>query len=211
MTVLMISPGYPAEMAFFTRGLGQAGVRVIGLGDQSPDALPPEAKTALDHYVHTGSLAAEDHVVGLVREMARRIGIDQVECLWEPYMVLAARLREELGLPGLTVEQTVPFRDKERMKQLLDRMSLLFDWIILDSPPALAVHDASILADMCDGVLFVVRAGSTDFELAAKASAEFREKNLLGVVLNRVEKRDSYGDYYYGYDSEKNGDLDSKH
>ena len=128
MTVLMISPGYPAEMAFFTRGLGQAGVRVIGLGDQAPDALPAEAKGALDHYVHTGSLAAEDHVVGLVREMARRIRIDQVECLWEPYMVLAARLREELGLPGLTVEQTVPFRDKERMKQLLDAAGLRTPW-----------------------------------------------------------------------------------
>jgi protein-tyrosine kinase len=80
-------------------------------------------------------------------------------------------------------------------------MSSLFDWIILDSPPALAVHDPSILADMCDGVLFVVRAGSTDYELAAKASAEFQEKNLLGVVLNRVDKSDSYGDYYYGPDS----------
>lgn len=91
----------------------------------------------------------------------------------------------------------------ERMKQLLERMSLIFDWIILDSPPALAVHDASILADMCDGVLFVVRAGSTDFEVAAKASAEFPEKKLLGVVLNRVEKHDTYGSYYYGYDSEK--------
>ena len=43
MNVLMISPGYPAEMAFFTRGLAQAGARVIGLGDQSPDALPPAA------------------------------------------------------------------------------------------------------------------------------------------------------------------------
>ena len=39
-------------------------------------------------------------------------------------MVLAARLREELGLPGLTVAQTVPFRDKERMKQLLDAAGL---------------------------------------------------------------------------------------
>jgi hypothetical protein len=128
MTILMISPGYPAEMAFFTRGLGQAGVRVIGLGDQSPDALPAEARPALDHYVHTGSLAAEDHVIGLVREMARRIHIDQVECLWEPYMVLAARLREQLGLPGLTVDQTVPFRDKERMKQLLDAAGLRTPW-----------------------------------------------------------------------------------
>ena len=94
----------------------------------------------------------------------------------------------------------------ERMKQLLDRMSELFDWIILDSPPALAVHDASILADMCDGVLFVVRAGSTDYEIAAKASGEFLEKNLLGVVLNRVDRSDSYGDYYYGYEPDKKTD-----
>jgi len=91
----------------------------------------------------------------------------------------------------------------DRMKQLLKRMSQVFDWVILDSPPALAVHDASILADMCDGVIFVVRAGSTDFEIAEKASSEFREKNLLGVVLNRVQKSDTYGGYYYGYSAEE--------
>ena len=100
---------------------------------------------------------------------------------------------------GREVSNPSELLHSDRMKQLLDRMSLIFDWIILDSPPALAVHDASILADMCDGVLFVVRAGSTDFELAAKASAEFRDKNLLGVVLNRVDKSDSYGGYYYKY------------
>jgi len=104
---------------------------------------------------------------------------------------------------GREVSNPSELLHSERMKHLLDRMSLMFDWIILDSPPALAVHDASILADMCDGVLFVVRAGATDFELAEKASAEFREKNLLGVVLNRVEKGDAYGDYYYsGYGSQ---------
>ncbi len=124
MNVLMISPGYPAEMAFFTRGLGQAEVTVIGLGDQPPEALPAVARDALDHYVHVGSLAADDHVSATVRELARQVRIDQVECLWEPYMILAARLREELGLPGLTVQQTLPFRDKERMKQLLDAAGL---------------------------------------------------------------------------------------
>jgi hypothetical protein len=55
----------------------------------------------------------------MVRELARQVRIDRVECLWEPYMMLAARLREELGLPGLTAGQTVPFRDKELMKELL--------------------------------------------------------------------------------------------
>lgn len=91
----------------------------------------------------------------------------------------------------------------EKMKVLLDRVTPIFDWIIIDSPPAIAVHDASILADMCDGVLFVVRAGKTDFEIAQKAVGEFDEKNLLGVVLNRVEKSEMYGDYYYGYSPEK--------
>ncbi len=124
MNVLMISPGYPAEMAFFTRGLGQAGVVVIGLGDQPAAALPAAARDALDHYVQVGSLAADDEVSATVRELARQVRIDQVECLWEPYMILAARLREELGLPGLTVQQTLPFRDKERMKQLLDAAGL---------------------------------------------------------------------------------------
>jgi biotin carboxylase len=128
VNVLMISPGYPAEMAFFTRGLARAGADVIGLGDQSPEALPPVARDALAHYIHVGSLAADDQIVATVRELARHADIRQVECLWEPYMVLAARLREELGLPGLTVAQTVPFRDKERMKQLLDAAGLRTPW-----------------------------------------------------------------------------------
>ena len=128
MNVLMISPGYPAEMAFFTRGLGQAGADVIGLGDQSPEALPATARDALAHYVQVGSLAAEDQVAATVRDLARQLRIDLVECLWEPYMILAARLREELGLPGLTVPQTLPFRDKEQMKQLLDAAGLRTPW-----------------------------------------------------------------------------------
>ncbi len=87
----------------------------------------------------------------------------------------------------------------ERMKKLLDLVTPVFDWVILDSPPALPVHDASMLADLCDGVLFVVRAGHTEFEMAEKASSEFQDKNLLGVVLNCVEKSETYGEYYYGY------------
>ena len=49
MNVLMISPGYPAEMALFTRGLGRAGAFVIGLGDQPASGLPAMARDALAH------------------------------------------------------------------------------------------------------------------------------------------------------------------
>jgi protein-tyrosine kinase len=89
----------------------------------------------------------------------------------------------------------------DRMKRLLELMTPLFDWIIIDTPPALPVHDASMMADLCDGVLFVVRAGATDHELATKAAAEFQDKNLLGVVLNRADGDAGYGGYYYSYPS----------
>jgi len=86
----------------------------------------------------------------------------------------------------------------DRMKALLDRMTPAFDWVILDSPPILAVHDPSCLADLCDGVVMVVRAGATSEDGARKAAAEFRDKHLIGVVLNQVdpgEMEDSYGNY----------------
>ena len=88
------------------------------------------------------------------------------------------------------------------MKHLLNYVSPLFDWIIIDSPPALPVHDASVLADLADGVVLVIQAGSTDVDDAGKAAEEFRSKNLLGVVLNQVGKSDSNGKLYYNYCSE---------
>jgi len=102
---------------------------------------------------------------------------------------------------GTSVQNPSELLHSDAMKTLLDRLTPLFDWVILDSPPAIAVHDASILADMSDGVLFVVRAGKTDFEVAQKAASEFDKERLLGVVLNRAEKSDGYP-YYYGYSGE---------
>lgn len=87
-------------------------------------------------------------------------------------------------------------------KKLLDFVAPHFDWVIIDSPPAVPVSDPSLLADLCDGVLLVVRAGVTPFDVAQKISQEYREKRLVGVVLNRVDKRQAdtaYGLAYYDY------------
>lgn len=120
LNVLMISPGYPAEMPLFTRGLARVGARVIGLGDQPKEALPPMAREHLAHHLQVRNLWDEAAVVREVQKLTRQVRIDRVECLWEPGMILAARLREAIGAPGMNVEQTVPFRDKEVMKQRLD-------------------------------------------------------------------------------------------
>jgi len=90
-----------------------------------------------------------------------------------------------------------------RLKALLDRVTPVFDWVILDSPPCLPVADATILADLCDGVLLVVRAGSTPSSTVQRACQELQGRNLVGVVLNAVQKSHLYGSYYYyqSYDS----------
>jgi formate-dependent phosphoribosylglycinamide formyltransferase (GAR transformylase) len=119
MYVLMISPGYPQEIPYFTRALSQTGARVLGLSDQPQSALPPEASQHLAAYLQVPSLQDEDAVVEAVKHWASPVRVDKVECLWEPGMLLAARLREELGVQGMTVDETLPFRDKDRMKQVL--------------------------------------------------------------------------------------------
>ncbi len=95
-----------------------------------------------------------------------------------------------------------------RLKPLLDRVAPLFDWVILDSPPLLPVADASLLADMVDGVILVVRAGSTPTVTVERACQELQGRNVVGVVLNAVETSHGYGyyeryGYGYGHDDSK--------
>ena len=117
MNVLMISPGYPTEINYFTRGLAVQGARVFGIGDQPERDLPDMVRQHLAGYVQASSLLDEAAVVKQVRQWKAAQPLKQVECLWEPGVILAARLREALGLPGQDVAQATLFRDKDAMKQ----------------------------------------------------------------------------------------------
>jgi biotin carboxylase len=116
----MISPGYPADMPEFTRGLAECGARVIGVGDSPAGGLPDLVKRSLDEYIEVRSLWDSAHVIGALRERLRGRSLERIECLWEPGIMLAAELREALGVEGLTIGEAHRFRDKEAMKQALD-------------------------------------------------------------------------------------------
>jgi protein-tyrosine kinase len=98
---------------------------------------------------------------------------------------------------GTGIEDPSELVANGRMKLLLQRVEPLFDWIILDSPPAVPVSDASVLAKACDGVLLVVRSQSTPFDVARKARMEFPDQSLVGVVLNGTRENPPYTQYYY--------------
>ncbi len=85
-----------------------------------------------------------------------------------------------------------------RLRILMQRVEPLFEWIIVDSPPAVPVSDSSVLARVCDGVLMVVRSNATPVDMARRARQEFPEETLIGVVLNgTLPDALPYTRYYY--------------
>ncbi|MCP8617512.1 CpsD/CapB family tyrosine-protein kinase [Salirhabdus salicampi] len=88
----------------------------------------------------------------------------------------------------------------KRMEQFIQTAKEHYDLIIFDTPPVLAVTDSTIVSNLCDGVLLVIRSKKTEFEAAQKAKDQLEHVNakMLGVVLNDREQKESNYYYYYG-------------
>ena len=87
-----------------------------------------------------------------------------------------------------------------KMHTLLGMLSELFDYVIIDGPPVLAVTDPVVLSTRSDSVLLVSSAGQTRRTQLRQATEQLREvnANMIGIVLNRVSAKTS-GYYYYNY------------
>lgn len=88
----------------------------------------------------------------------------------------------------------------KRFSNFFEEIQEEFDIIIYDTPPILAVTDAQILANKCDGTILVVSAGNTEKAEAviAKDLLEKSRGRLLGVIFNRKKTHHSYYDYFHG-------------
>jgi biotin carboxylase len=116
MNVVFLAPTYPPEMQQYTRGLAQVGANVFGVGDAPRQGLPKNVKPYLHDYLQVPRIMDEDDVIKRVSAWLRGKRIDRVLANWEPLVILAARLRERFGLPGMSVDQVTGFRDKQLMK-----------------------------------------------------------------------------------------------
>jgi biotin carboxylase len=115
--VLFLSPHYPPEMTQFTRGLHEVGARVWGVGDAPEHALPSPVRRRLAGYLHVPAILDEDDVVRRILHWLGGRRPDRVEGLWEVTALLAARLRDHLGIPGMSTDTVLGFRDKVLMKE----------------------------------------------------------------------------------------------
>lgn len=99
-----------------------------------------------------------------------------------------------------------------QMKRLLDIAGNTFTHIVIDSPPIASFTDGVLLASLVDGVILVVRGGTTSQQVVKRSRQTLNEigAKIIGVVLNRAEVRAN--DYYYyrynykGYEMAANGE-----
>ena len=74
----------------------------------------------------------------------------------------------------------------QTMDNLLDAACKEYDMVLIDTPPLLAVTDAQVLANKCDGTILVIKSGETQVEAAIKAKELLVSANakIIGTVLN---------------------------
>ena len=115
--VVFLAPSYPPEMQQYTRGLAEVGATVYGVGDTPVAALPGTLKQHLEDYLQVPRILDDDDVVERVHSWLRGREVDRVLANWEVMVLTAARLRERLGVPGMSVDTVRGFRDKQVMKE----------------------------------------------------------------------------------------------
>ena len=110
---------------------------------------------------------------------------------------------------GIVPPNPLELLSSNRFMLVIEELKKHYDYIIMDSPPVVAVSDPRVLASIADGVVFVVKADETTHQLAKRGVKKLLDMgtHIIGTVLNQVspKKKSKYGDYdsnyysYYGY------------
>lgn len=89
---------------------------------------------------------------------------------------------------------------KKRLPQMLEELKKAFDYVIIDTPPLGSVVDAAVIAKQCDASMLVLAADNSSRKFVKNVVARLKaaNPNFLGVVLNKVDVKNSYYGKYYG-------------
>lgn len=92
---------------------------------------------------------------------------------------------------GDSAANPVEMLSSEKMKSFIETVKSDYDYIVLDSPPALVVTDARVLASLTCGVLLIVAKGKTDIDMVVKTKELLQNvgANIIGVILNKTDNK----------------------
>lgn len=108
----------------------------------------------------------------------------------------------DLLTSGIRPPNPAELLGSKKMENFLQQLKEKYEYVILDTPPVVAVTDAQLLSRYVDGCLLVVSSSQVEKEAAVKARDLLTKvgANILGAVLNKLEiKEKGYYGYYYHY------------
>ncbi len=182
-------------------------------------AIPDEGKTLTATIIALTLSVSYDRRVLLIDADLRRPSLDEVFTMPKGYGLneaLTGRAERKVSviqvsrhlslLPaGSPKPDPMSTLTSDRMRRLINEAAETFEWVIMDTPPIGILTDAKLLGSMVDAAILVVRAGRTPAELIQRSVDALGKNRILGVVLNRAERRRNighdytYDSYYYAY------------
>lgn len=93
----------------------------------------------------------------------------------------------------------------DKFKECLEVLKEKFDVVIIDTPPLGSVIESAVIASQTDGTIIIIESNSTDYRSAQRVKEQLEKANarILGVVLNKMKKRDFNSYYKYNYEYHK--------
>lgn len=211
-------PLSPITEAFRTL---RTNVKYAGAGLEKPlrsilvtSAQQGEGKTEI--LVNLGIVLAQNRMRVLLMDadlrrpsLHRRLGLDNLiglsQIFVHPELGMSYSLQPTRinGLTAITSGDTPPnpseLLGSQLMSSILEELKNSYDLLLIDTPPALAVTDAAVLLPYVDGVLLVIKPGTTNMAPLRRLVSQFHQLNayVLGAVLNDINLRNSSYGYYY--------------
>jgi capsular exopolysaccharide synthesis family protein len=149
----------------------------------------------IDGDLRTGSAG---HALGIDKQRPR-VGLSDIltgTADIENCLVTCAELNLSFLPAGAGVQNPVELLSSPRLERLMHDLTVLFDWVVLDSPPVLPIADTNVLNPICDMSIVVVRADRTPASLVNEAINKIGRSRVFGVVMNSV--REIKATHYYG-------------
>ncbi len=116
----------------------------------------------------------------------------------ENCLLQCAELSLSLLPAGRVPENPAELLSSPRLQEVMLELALLFDWMIVDSPPVLPIADTNLLVPTCDAAIVVVQAEKTSSRVVKECIARIGRERVCGIVMNcaRDVKAAHYYDHY---------------
>lgn len=98
---------------------------------------------------------------------------------------------------GESVVNPLELLNLREVRQMLEDLPSIFNWVVLDSPPLLFAADANLLSTISDGTMLVVRIGHTTIDSITRAVQSLCQDNVVGIVVNGARRGELYSKYTY--------------